>query len=188
MMQVAMQGMGSAIKGFVLQGGDLVAGLPTTLISQRLVLLAVWIPKAVTITGVRFVLSVSGTYTASNYNGVGLYSHSSGTLSLVASAATDGNLWKGFTGTVLSKAFTGTYSAAAGLFYIGAIYSASSGTAPNIFSSTKSGIGTQTIFSSFDFTNSNKTSGTLASQTTMPATVAMSSTTNTQYRPMLYLY
>ena len=133
-------------------------------------------------------MNSAGVYTANNYNGVGLYSHSSGTLTLVASAATDGNIWKGTAGTVLSKAFTGTYSAAAGLFYIGAIYSSSSGTAPQIFSSTDSGLGNAMVFSSFDFTNSNKTAGTLASQTTMPATVTMSATTNAQYRPMLYLY
>ena len=49
------------------------------LTSQRINFVAVWLPKAATITGVKWIQSANGSYTASNYNGVGLYTYSGGT-------------------------------------------------------------------------------------------------------------
>ena len=83
---------------------------------------AVWIPKDQTITGVKWWQKRQGDYTANNYNGVALYSYSGGTLTKVASSTDDGNIWKGGTNTWQSKAFSSTYSATAGLYYIVSFY------------------------------------------------------------------
>jgi len=157
-------------------------------VSQKLELIAVWIPKQVTITGVKFILLTAGVYTASNYNGFGLYSQSSGTLTLVASSTTDTTLFK-TSSSLITKAFTATYSAAPGLYYIGVIWSASATTTAPVFSTcSNSGFGASSVYNTFDFTNNNKTYALLTSQTTMPATVTMSSTTTNQYRTIFTLY
>ncbi len=84
---------------------------------------AVYLPVAATLTGVKWFQSVQGVYTSNNYNGVGLYTYSEGTLTLVASSTNDGNIWKGTGNTFTSKAFSSTYAAAAGVYFVCALYS-----------------------------------------------------------------
>jgi hypothetical protein len=116
--------------------------------------LAVWIPKTVTLTGVKWYQITAGVYTANNYNGVALYSHSSGTLTQVASSTNDGNIWKATSSTFASKAFSSTYSAAPGLYYIASIWCYSAYTTlPTVASGSLSTLGSQSNFAAFDFTN-----------------------------------
>jgi hypothetical protein len=94
-------------------------------------IVAAWIQAPnTTITGVAFVQRTQGSYTADNYNGVGLYSYDAGdgSLTLVASSTDDGNLWKAAANAYVQKPFTTPYVAGAGAYFIVAMYSTSSQT------------------------------------------------------------
>jgi hypothetical protein len=131
---------------------------------------------AQTITGVKWWQSIIGNYTSNNNNKVGLYSYSGGTLTLVASSADDGTLWKTFaSGSLGNKAFSASYAAAAGQYYVGLIYNQSAVvTAPTL------GVAANMVnaaVQSLDFTNSAKLQGIITGQTDLPATQAMSGVT-----------
>jgi hypothetical protein len=157
------------------------------LTSTELRFTPVYIPYAQTITGVKWWQVTAGVYTASNYNGVGLYSYSGGTLTLVASSTDDGAIWKAASGTLGSKAFSSTYNAAAGLYFIATLHSRSATT-------TAPTIGCNALFAgnvatTIDFTNSAKLAGYVSSQTSLPATQAASgitASTNIYYWAALY--
>lgn len=138
---------------------------------------AIYIDKSVTITGVKWWQTTAGSYTADNYNGVGLYSYSGGTLTLVASSTNDGNIWKATSLTFASKAFSSTYAASPGLYFVCALNNSSAlVTSPTI------GTGFPNVSagqSSLDLTNSAKVSGTLASQASLPTPQVMSGITAT---------
>lgn len=142
---------------------------------------------AQTITGLLWWQSVIGSYTADNNNKVGLFSYSGGTMTLVASCANDGNLWKtAGTNTLGSKAFSSPYSAAAGQYFIGILYNKSAGaTDPQL-----GGVGNVTngAIQIFNFTNSAKLVGYVAAQTDLPATQAMSGVTTTINLPWVGVY
>ena len=185
---VAMQAMGSSIKCYNIgapQPTQLASAIGLT--SQRATFTAVYIPKSFTITGVRWFQVTNGSYTANNYNGVGLYSVSGGTLTLVASSTNDGNIWQQGTNWQ-SKAFSSTYSASAGIYYICALYSSSAQTTAPSIAYNGSGSGTYNATSSFDFTNSQKTNGHLSSQTSLPATQALSGVGAASFQYGFYLY
>jgi hypothetical protein len=147
----------------------------------QIYLSAVYLPTAATITGARWFQNVAGVYTADNYNGVGLYSYSGGTLTLVASSTDDGTIWKS-TGTQ-SKAFSTPYSAVAGVYYLGFIYNSSAQTtAPSIVGSPN-----KTSGAYIDFTNSAKINATLTAAT-LTTPIAMSSTTGVQATWGMFLY
>ncbi|GEO08748.1 hypothetical protein [Segetibacter aerophilus] len=135
--------------------------------------IAVYLPTAQTITGVRWFQNAAGVYTANNYNGIGLYSYNKtiGALTLVASSTDDGTIWQATTATWASKAFSSTYAAAAGVYFIGALWSASATTtAPDIKAAATGLFSTYT----YDFTNGARISAQLASQTTLPASTTAS--------------
>ena len=81
--------------------------------------MAAWVPRDCTITGVKYILATSGSYTADSNNRIGLYTYAGGTLTLVASCANDGALWSGAADTLLTKAFSSPYAATAGLYFVG---------------------------------------------------------------------
>ena len=136
---------------------------------------------------VYFYQYTQGNYTANNYNGVGLYSVSGGTLTLVASSTNDGNIWKAANNTFNSKAFTIPYSASAGLYYVAAMYSTSSqATAPAVLCATASF--NANVVKAFDFTNSLKLTEFLGTQTSLASPITSSSTTYTAGNYGFYLY
>lgn len=155
------------------------------LTNQRLQFAAYYIPKATTITGVKWYQNTQGNYTANNYNGVGLYTYSSGTLTLVASSTDDGNIWKAAASGWRSKAFSSTYSASKGIHFIGYLYcSSAQTTAPALGSST--GYSSSSVV--FDFTNSARILGYVGSQTSLPATQATSGLTSEGNTFVIHLY
>lgn len=155
-------------------------------VSQSVYFQAVWLPVAQTLTGIKWYQRTAGSYTASNYNGVGLYTYSGGTLTLVASSTNDGNIWTASTNSVGSKAFTSSYVASAGLYFIAVLYSSSAVVTPPAFGTTTNF--TNLAQSALDFTNSAKICSLLAAQTSFPATQAMSGTTGNTIRFWLGLY
>jgi len=144
-----------------------------------------YLPKAATITGVKWYQQTQGTYTAADYNGVGLYSYSAGALTLVASSTDDGNIWKGVSASVQSKAFSTPYSAAAGLYVVAALYNQSAQT-------TAPAVGSNSVVNAaligFDFTNSAKIASTLAAQATLPASTTMAALTGNNTMAGFFLY
>ena len=183
------EALGSSIKGVNLvcpYVSNIQTGVSNTLTSQQPRFVAVYLPKAATITGVKWYQITQGVYTANNYNGVGLYSYSGGTLTLVASSTDDGTIWKSTANTWGTKAFSSTYSAAAGIYFICAMYNTSAQTTqPAIGASANSNGANVNIF---DFTNSAKLSSTGSSLTTLPSTQAMSGLTVVNTNPGLFLY
>jgi hypothetical protein len=128
---------------------------------------AMWLPNALTFTGVKFYQSIQGVYTGNNYNGLGLYSYSAGTLTLVASTPNDSEIWKATANTAASKAFSSAYAAQPGLYFVCFLYSSSAQTtAPNV------GAGPAAINNgaiTIDFTNSARLSFGQTSQTSLPS-------------------
>ncbi len=178
--------MGSTIKAQNVDG-DLSNGVSgASMNSQRIYYIAVYLPIASTITGVKFIQITQGNYTANNYNGVGLFTYSAGVLTKVATSTDDGNIWKATAGTMSSKAFSGTYSATAGLYFVGLMYSSSAQvTAPALGILGTAGT-TNTVT---DFTNSTFSNALITGQTAFPAsTQAMSGLTAAATEYKVYLY
>jgi hypothetical protein len=180
---LGQQALGSTIKSVGLGCRSLV-NLNTTLAMTdgQIYLSAVYLPVSTTITGVKWFQPVAGVYTADNYNGVGLYTYSGGTLTLVASSTDDGNIWKS-TGAQ-SKAFSSTYSASAGVYYVGFLYNTSVAGSPT---PSISGTTNKTNGTYVDFTNSAKINATINSAT-MSSSIAMSGTTGVQATWGMFLY
>ena len=182
---LAYQALGSTIVAQNVNGGLGDSTGTNTMIDNRVYYMGVYLNKARTITGVKWEQVTQGNYTADGYNGVGLYTYSGGTLTLVASSTDDGNIWKATAATIASKAFTTPYVATAGLYFVAHLYcSSAQTTAPvtgAILGSTGSNVTT-------DFTNSAKLNGLQSGQTSLPATIAMSSITAYFVEPWAGLY
>jgi len=178
--------MGSTIKAYNVDGDLAFGNSGSAMTSQRIYYIAVYLPVAATITGVKFIQTVQGNYTSNNYNGVGLFTYSAGTLTKVASSTDDGNIWKATASTMSSKAFSSTYAASAGLYFIALMYSSSAQvTAPSLgVINAASSVNVIT-----DFTNSAITSSLITGQAALPATTqAMSGLTGATTEFKVYLY
>jgi hypothetical protein len=160
----AFAALGSAIKAQSIDCNLQQATTSLTLTTGFVRYMAVYLPTPATLTGVKFLMRTKGSYTANNNNRVGLYSYSAGTLTLVASSANDGTLWQTATsGTLFSVPFSSTYAAAAGVYFVGFIYSSSAQTtAPVIGAGVTLPVSAQT---SADFTNSAFLTGSISGQT-----------------------
>ena len=181
------QGLGSTIKANPI-GLNLLLGIGTStvLVDARLVLTPVYLSAPATITGVKWYQTAIGSYTADNYNGVGLYSVSGGTITLIASSTNDGNIWQTFaTNTWGNKAFSSPLSnQVAGTYFIGALWNASATTtAPSLATITSSSASIQ----AFDFTG-GRLSTYLTAQSTLPTPLTLSTTTGVNLTHWLSLY
>lgn len=168
--------LGSAILAETVGVGVQDANTAFTLVNNTMRFTPVYLTKAQTLTGVKIWTRIQGSYTANNNNRIGLYTYSGGTLTLVASCANDGNLWQtAASNALMTKAFSSTYAAAAGLYYVGLLYCRSAETtAPQIVQGTSmnnTGQGT------LDFTNSAKLFASLGAQTDLPSSTTMAALT-----------
>lgn len=174
--QKAFTDAGSSIKGIPVYNVSNNITNFASLVSQTMYMLMIHIPVAATITGVRWYQSIGGNFTGNNYNGVGLYSYSGGTFTLVASSTNDATIWQQASGAWRSKAFSSTYSASAGIYWVAFLYSSSAQT-------TAPGIGLNNTLTAnhvaMDFTNSAGSVLSIASRTSLPATQAASGMTKT---------
>lgn len=139
---------------------------------NRIDFYALYLPTDQTITGVNWMQAVQGNYTGDNYNGWGLYSYSGGTLTLRASTTNDSEIWKGTANTMQTKAFSSTYAATAGVYYVAWLYCHSSQTtAPTIAAKPNLSGGNNGLY-----TNSASLAFTQTGQTALPTpTVATTS-------------
>lgn len=183
----AAQALGSQIKATSVGGNFADRGANNSAFGsgvQKLV--AVYVRTAATITGVMWVQITQGSYTADNTNVVGLYTYSAGTLTLVASSTDDGTIWKAAANTVNKKAFSSTYNAAPGLYFIGMLYhSSAQTTAPAIGSYATLNSSAE---NSFDFTNSACLNCTLNSRTSLITSSAISAFSVNGNTPCVGLY
>ena len=185
---IAMQAMGSTIKGYNLSCPIISQIINTTLlVSGNVLMNAIYLEKPTTLTGVKFFQSAQGVYTASNYNGMGLYSVSGGTLTLVASTTNDGNFYKNTTNTWQAKPFTTPYTAPAGIYFIASMFSSSATTTTPSLGIGPASLNT-TALKAFDFANGLKISHFITGQTSLPSTITASSTTFASGNYGFYLY
>lgn len=180
------QALGSTVK-FESLGRSMADVTTTVPISDgQIRFFAIYISETTTITGVKWFQATQGSYTADNYNGIGLYSYSGGTLTQVASTTDDGDIWKATGSTMASKAFSSTYNASPGVYFIAVLYNSSAQTtAPALggYGTTNAGV------SAADYTNSAKLISLLSGQTALPSpTQAMSGLTVTTAGVYLALY
>jgi hypothetical protein len=151
---LAYQAMGSVIKALPIGTTISMVGSDLTMTDGRIYFIAVYLSTPQTIMGVKFQSHTAGDYVADNYNGVGLYSVSAGTLTLVASSTDNDDLWKGVVATNITQAFSAPYAASAGLYYIAAVWNTSDAVptaVPHIKMISVFGVGS---VQTFDFTNS----------------------------------
>jgi hypothetical protein len=154
-------------------------------VSQRIYLIAMWVPRAMTITGVKWIQATVGSFVASNFNGVALYTQSGGTFTRQAFSANDATIFTTAGSSVIrNKAFTSTYSASAGVHYAALMYSALSGTAPALMISPSPVYNGYTL----DNTNGMYLSMFAASQTSFPSTLSISGNLLSVNIPYLSLY
>lgn len=163
------------------------SGGTNSLTSGTIIFIGVYLSTPQIITGAAFVQAVQGNFTGDTSNVMGLYTYSSGTLTLVASTTDDQTIWKNTVGTLGQKAFNnGTYVANAGLYYVGFLYhSSAQTTAPGIASNSAAAA----TYIKTGLTNSTSFIGTLAGQTALPTSQAFSGlTTTTVNYPFAALY
>lgn len=174
----AYQALGSTIKAQALSLDALTLSTNGANLTDGLaVFVAVWVPKKMTVTGVKWYQVTQGNYTADQNNYLALYSYSGGTLTRVAISTNNGNLWKATANTVASEPFSSPYDILTpGLYFIGILYNNSAQvTAPSI----ATGLGTlaNVAHNNLDFTNSAKVQSQLAAQNSLPTPQVMSALT-----------
>lgn len=182
---LGLQAMGSGIKSQALVLDDIARATSLfSLVSQKSSWFAIYIPKSTTLTGVATIIKTAGVYTAGTYNGVGLYSASSGTLTEVASSTDNSTLWTASPG-YLKIPFSSTYTASPGLYYVCLLYQSSAETtAPALAAAGSLSLGAYTA----DFTNGNVLYGIKNSVTTLPSTQALSGVTASAAAMWVALY
>lgn len=162
------------------------AGTSTALVDNTVRFVAVWLPKATTLTGIRVYVRTLGAYTGDNNNRVGLYTYSGGTLTLVASSTNSSTLWTSSANAFQTIAFSGTYSAQPGLYFVGLLYNQSAQTtAPALAGGAAF---SNVAMVTYQGTNSIKYFGTLAGQNDLPSTQAMSGVTGVTASYWVALY
>lgn len=167
-----IQGLGSVQKG-VHWMGPLSGVTNQPLVNQRQFFQAIYLPKAQTLTGLTWIQGTQGNYTADNYNGVFIYSISGGTMTLERSSTDDGDIWKAAPGFA-SKAFSTTYTAAAGWYIIGGLWCRS----VQVIAPAIAGYATiNSVYATLDLADSVKLSSYLTFQTTPGTGLAMSANT-----------
>jgi hypothetical protein len=87
---------------------------------------AIYLPAGAVITGLKYRMKQAGVYTATNYNGIGLYSVTGSTLTLLKQSANIGTLWAAVANSIVTTPFTSTYTVpTAGIYYTCAVFFAS---------------------------------------------------------------
>jgi len=180
--------LGSSIKGqtYGMNTND-VTGNSGSLSDGTLGFIAVTISSSSTITGVMWAQNTAGVYTADNYNGVGLYSYSNGTLTKIAESTNDGNIWKGGSGTIQTKNFSAPVNVIAGIYFVAFLYNSSAQTTSPSLAGQATNAFIAAMFS-LDFTNNAKLRGAVSSQSTLPTTQVMSGVTAVTTYPWVAVY
>lgn len=145
------------------------------LVTKEVHFVSVYIPKATTINGVKFLMNIAGVYTAQSggFNGVGLYTVNGAAYTKVAESVNDNNIWTSAANTIQSKAFATPYAAQAGLYMVALQYNQQAQTTqPALYGRFLP----NAVFSSLDLTNSDSLYGAVTSNAAaLPNSIATSS-------------
>jgi hypothetical protein len=180
------QTLGSAFKS-ILMSNPSISNItqPLPLSTGQLRGVAVYVPIAVTVQGVKWYQTTIGAFTSAGFNGVALFSYSGGTLTRIVASADSEATWEtAATNSWGSVAFTSPQAISVGLYYICVLFNGGA-TAPAIGGTVNSANANVNLG---DFTNSAELSFNLSSQTTMPSSINMSSVTVSANNPAVYLY
>lgn len=160
----------SAYTGLAMDNGILVANM-------------IYIPKKDTLTGVKYMLLTAGAFTADETNGFALYKLVGTNRVLVAQTANDGEIWKATAEVIQTSAFTSTYIADIGIYYIYGLYHSSAET-------TKPTIATAfTMLSGWNgLAGNNRLSFYMSDQTTFTTPQANTEGSNSGHFFNLFLY
>jgi hypothetical protein len=169
------QALGSTLKAEHPAYGQLWQNQGTqALVDNRVYFQPIYLRTDQTLTGVAFYQAVLGSYTGDQSNQVGLYTISGTTLTRVAVSTSSATLWSSGSGGAIKKvAFSSTYAATAGVYFVAWVYNNSAQTTAPTLASGDSFF-TQAVTA--DFTTNNKLLSYVAGNS-LPATQAMSGTT-----------
>lgn len=178
-----LQLLGSSVKVEPLQTPMKEAISASTMVNGSHKMVICYIPKPMTITGVKTFLTTVGNYTGSGNNKIGLFSLNLGTgvVSLVASTVSDSLMWKT---AAISKPFTSTYSASPGFYFITFLWTAATVTTPPAMISGS----INTMQNNMDFFNTIGLAYSQTSQTDIVGPITLSSIVKTDNRQYLFLY
>lgn len=164
---------------------DMDASTTTALQDSDMFVVAIYLPKDTTLTGVRFSLGTQGDYTADGNNRIGLYKVSGTTATLVASTTNDPDTWKGAQYAWTDHAFSSPYEATKGGYYIGCLYNYSAQTAaPAIYSGEPIALMNQSSFMG----NSVRLRGFITDKSDLPSSFSMTGFSSNTASPMIILY
>jgi hypothetical protein len=145
---------------------------------------AVWIPETLLTTGVIVPMATQGAFTADNNNKVGLYSSDGTTLTLVASTANNSGIFTQATGAAAQFAWASTVVLQPGLYYAAYLYNSSAQTtAPSVVGQSLTG-----ALAGIGQSGNLFRAGTLAAQTDLPSTQAISGISKTGGSAQKLLY
>lgn len=185
-MQLGLADAGSGIiaQSFGLNSAMITSDMSPTNGSAFFVM--VQILAAATATGIAFCQVLQGSYTANNTNQVGLYSYSGGTATRIAVSANNGNLWKGLSDSFNQEPFVTPVDITPGVYFMAIIYNnIGFVTNPKIAAAAAAPTG---LYARLDLPNSAATYASIAGQTALPATQAMSGVGGSGAHPWLALY
>ena len=154
-------------------------GISTTngsLIDNTLSINSIYINKTSIITGVGWIQAIQGSYTANEYNGIGLYSYdlANEKLILVASTPNDGDIWKAVANSYATKNFTTPITVNRGIYYIASLYNNSSVSLNPTFVGFNSFLQNTTLVNSASIPSGYLT-GTISAQNSLPLEILNSS-------------
>lgn len=129
------------------------------------------------------MLNTVGVYTASGYNGVALYQASGNTLNLVASSASNDNLWASAAG-VLTVPFSASYSAQPGLYFIAMVWNRSAVTTAPVLAA----ISGSTVRTALDFSSGFAFSSTATVASAWPASLTNTNLTADSFTTWAAIY
>jgi len=177
-----LDALGSTIKAVSIL--PQIASTTFTLVDQQAAYVAIYIPRSMTITGIKYILQTAGSYTGDQFNGMALYSHSAGTLTRVAITANTEAIYEVSAYAYSTVDFTAPVNVTEGVYFVGMLFCDSgTGTAPKIYAT--GGVGTH---NSLDLTNSNQLFGTRDTQTSLPASETADNITPANGLPLIFLY
>lgn len=182
---VGLQSYGSPLKAlpFGVTMSDLFSS-NSTMVDGTLWNMLLEVKDTITVTGVGYVQHTQGAYTSDQYNGFAIYSTTGGTDTKVVETVNDGNIWKAASNSKVEKAFATPQVLLPGNYKICAVWNASATTtAPILY--THTGVSANITYL---LPNSQKISGTVAVQNSMPTTIANSSLTSQSNFLGIYLY
>lgn len=186
----AMEALGSNAKAFTYATDGFNITTTTAMVDGTRLYNAAWLNSPETITGIKFYQGTQGVFTGNNFNGIALFSYSAGVLTQVAITANDANIWKGTSNTWQTVAFTTPVALQPDIYFYCFMYSNDEVATPT---PTAPAIGVAQAWAASglpagDFTNSAKITANQTSQTTMPASVNMTSLSGFTTRQFAILY